>query len=61
MAAEAGEARNRNVRFELELWTRLGEAAALAGYDRSGVLRQFARWYVGEPGALLPQRPTDER
>lgn len=61
VAAEADGARNRNVRFDLDLWTKLGEAAALVGYDRSGVLRQFARWYVGEPGAVLPQRPTDQQ
>ncbi|MEV4389103.1 hypothetical protein AB0J68_25890 [Micromonospora sp. NPDC049580] len=42
-----------------DLWAKLGEAAAAAGSDRSAILRELTRWYVGEPGAQLP-RPASE-
>lgn len=42
-----------------ELWAAF--AAAVAGQeprtDRSEVLREFIRWYVGEPDARQPRRP----
>ena len=28
--------------------------------DMSKVLRAFVRWYVGEPGAKLPERPEPQ-
>lgn len=47
----------RTIRMEQDLWTRLGPAALANGHDRSGLIRQFVRWYLSEPGAQLPQRP----
>jgi hypothetical protein len=47
----------RTIRLEDDLWSRLGPAALSNGHDRSGVIRQFVRWYLSEPGAHLPQRP----
>jgi len=41
-----------------ELWQRLGEVAEAAGMDRSAVIRALVAWYVREPGAKLPRRPT---
>lgn len=49
--------KHRSVRIEDELWEALLPAAQAAGYDRSGVIRQFVRWYLRVPGARLPQRP----
>lgn len=49
--------KTRSVRIEEDLWSRLGPAALANGHDRSGLIRQFVRWYLSEPGAQLPQRP----
>lgn len=49
----------RSIRLEQDLWDELGPAANTAGYDRSGVIRQFVRWYLRRPGARLPQRPGE--
>lgn len=47
----------QTIRMDEDLWGRLGETAGRADADRSSVLRDFARWYVGEPGAEIPKRP----
>lgn len=47
----------RPIRIEPTLWEQFGQATATAGADRSGVLRDFIRWYVREPGGKLPRRP----
>lgn len=47
----------RTIRLEQDLWSKLGPAALSNGHDRSGLIRQFVRWYLSEPGAQLPQRP----
>lgn len=44
------------IRMDDELWKRLGEAAERAGTDRSTLLREFARWWLGDPAAKLPDR-----
>lgn len=49
--------KHRSVRLEDDLWRDLEPAARAAGFDRSGVIRQFVRWYLRIPGAKLPQRP----
>lgn len=44
-----------------DLWARFGGAVCRSPdpeADMSKVLRQFVRWYAGEPGAKLPERPT---
>lgn len=41
-------------------WERFGDAVERGPdpeADMSKVLRAFVRWYVGEPGAKLPERP----
>jgi len=35
-------------------------AARQAGSDRSAITRALWEWYVGRPGAELPQRPGSE-
>lgn len=48
----------KSIRLEQDLWDDLGPAAQKVGHDRSGVIRQFVRWYLRRPGADLPQRPS---
>jgi hypothetical protein len=50
----------QTVRIDEELWKKLGEACEKAGIDRSAALRAFSRWYAGEEGAELPERPSPE-
>jgi predicted transcriptional regulator len=59
MADESGWniTKARSIRIEDDLWEKLEPAARAAGYDRSGVIKQFVRWYLHVPGAQLPQRP----
>jgi hypothetical protein len=48
------------VRTDELTWERFGDAAKVAGYDRSTLLRQFMRWYARERGATLPPRPSQD-
>jgi len=50
----------RRFRAPDDLWERFGNAVERGPdpeADMSKVLRQLIRWYVGEPGAKLPERP----
>lgn len=38
-------------------WARFGQAAEVAGTNRSAILLAFMRWYIRRPGTKLPQRP----
>jgi hypothetical protein len=51
--------RQRNLRIDDDLWEAFGAAVERASpeFDRSAVIRQLIRWYAGEPGAKLPERP----
>lgn len=52
----------RRFRTTDELWERFADAVERSPdpeADRSKVLRSFVRWYVGDPGARLPERPVD--
>lgn len=42
-----------------DLWKDFARAVAEVDPEtnRSAVVRSFVRWYVGEPGAKLPERP----
>lgn len=41
-----------------QLWEDLDAATKAAGYaDRSAITRQLWEWFVGRPGAELPERP----
>jgi hypothetical protein len=44
------------IRIEPELWEQFGELNP----NRSQVLRDFVRWYVGEKGVTMPRRPKRE-
>lgn len=48
----------RNVRVEGAKWQGLGVAAKSQGTNRSEVINRFIDWYLGQPGAELPERPT---
>lgn len=52
-----GALKRRTIRIEKDLWDQFGAACAAADTDRSAVLREFIRWYIGEPDAALPKRP----
>lgn len=59
--AMAGEQRVvRTIRIEPDVWEQLDQAARNVGMDRSALLRQLARWFVGVPGAQLPPRPDND-
>jgi hypothetical protein len=45
----------QTIRIDEDLWNRFGQVAEP---DRSTVLREFIRWYVGEPGTKAPKRPA---
>jgi hypothetical protein len=46
---------NVTLRLEEELWAEFGDVAGER--ERSGVLREFIRWYTRQPGAKMPRRP----
>lgn len=57
----------KKIRIEDDLWATFGEVAPAPenhGYrdgqsgGRSGIIRDFLRYYVGEPGAKCPRRPA---
>lgn len=47
----------QSFRFPSDLWRRFAEVARAAGTDRSKVLQNFIRWYIGDPDATTPERP----
>lgn len=49
--------RSCTIGFSDALWVPLEAAAKVHGHDRSGLIRQFAQWYLSAPGAQLPARP----
>lgn len=51
----------RTLRVEQELWDDFGIATASYKDGRSGVLRDFIRWFMDRPGAQLPPKPSLER
>lgn len=56
MAPSKGTDR-QSFRMPPDEWREFGEATQAAGVDRSAVVRDFIRWYLGKPGAGLPDRP----
>jgi hypothetical protein len=46
----------QTIRVDEDLWVKFGELTAAEGLDRSSVLRNFIRWYIGQPGAKPPVR-----
>jgi hypothetical protein len=60
MAAVKPPTALRRFRTTDDLWERFSAAVEKSPdpeADMSKVLRGFVRWYVGEPGAKLPERP----
>lgn len=55
---------NANVRMPRHLWDNAGQVAAAQGTDRGTEVRNFLRWWTGEPDAKLPtpavRAATDE-
>jgi hypothetical protein len=46
----------QSIRLEESLWEKFGQMVGKDS-DRSAVLRDFIRWYIGEAGAEPPKRP----
>jgi len=46
-----------SVRLDPALLAKLNEAAQAGGMDRAALLRELIRWYLNEPGVVLPPRP----
>lgn len=44
-------------RLPVDLWTRFGVAATVAGTNRAALLRDFIRWYLRDDDAKIPPRP----
>lgn len=51
----------QTIRVDEVLWDSFGEATGADGGGRSGVLRDFMRWYTHEKGAKMPKRPDATR
>ncbi|MGA4726306.1 hypothetical protein ACPB67_02700 [Micromonospora taraxaci] len=47
----------QSFRFPSDLWRRFAAVARAAGTDRSKVLQNFIRWYIGDPEGSPPARP----
>jgi hypothetical protein len=47
-----------NLRMPKALWENAGEVAQAQGTNRGAVIKQFLRWYTGEPDAQLPEPAT---
>ncbi len=45
----------KSIRVEPELWDEFGRALVDRDGGRSGVLREFMRWFLKKPGAELPE------
>lgn len=47
----------QTIRVDEALWDNFGVATADDDGGRSGVIRDFMRWYTHEKGARMPKRP----
>ena len=50
----------KSFRIEGELWDEFGAATLHHKDGRSGVLRDFIRWFMEKPGASLPARRSTD-
>jgi len=50
------------IRMPADMWERFGAAIRQAEpeLDRSKVIREFVRWYLGDDAGRLPRRPHKE-
>lgn len=53
-----GETFIARIRIPWARWNRIGRAAKNAGTDRAKIVNEFMAWYLREPGAKMPGRPT---
>lgn len=44
--------------IDQQLWDEFAESCAEKDTERSPVLRQFMRWYIGREDVPLPERPS---
>ncbi|MCP2364310.1 hypothetical protein HD597_011330 [Nonomuraea thailandensis] len=51
------ETTGRHVRVATTDWTDFGASATAQGTDRTKLINEFIAWYLGRPGARLPERP----
>lgn len=45
----------KSIRVDSDLWDEFGEATAERKDGRSGVLREYMRWFLRKPDAALPE------
>jgi hypothetical protein len=43
-----------------DIWDEFGTATRKAGTDRSSVVHEFIRWWLGKADAELPPRPLED-
>ncbi|WP_137991236.1 hypothetical protein [Streptomyces vilmorinianum] len=48
----------RQIRLPDELWLDFDPAAKSLGTERASIVRELIAWYLREPGAKLPERPS---
>ncbi len=58
--AKRGPSHRISFRSPNDLWEQFGQAASHHPNGRSGVVRDFIRWYLSKPGAELPERPQPD-
>jgi hypothetical protein len=51
------ESQIHTIRIDPTLWADAKRTAEEQGSNTSAVIRRFLAWYVGQPGATLPERP----
>lgn len=50
----------QTIRVDPELWAEFGAATASWRNGRSGVLREYMRWFLRKPEAFLPRPDEDQ-
>lgn len=50
---------SRSFRVEDADWDKLGQIAAQCGTVRGKIINELIGWFIGKPGAELPERPAD--
>ncbi len=47
----------RAMRIPDDEWSALGDTVKGTPADRTGLVREFIRWYLRRPGVTMPKRP----
>jgi hypothetical protein len=45
--------------IDAKMWEQFGKLAG--GTNRAAILRAFVAWYIRQPGAKMPRRPTENQ